>query len=105
MRIRAPTPFRLHVKNRQGDYALRFERIDEWDGQFIVEGLGPVMTWRVLSIDQAGNRYLTLSGTTDGAVAACGEEYWFQADIGLHGAKITFWGDQVLIRSDDATIG
>lgn len=105
MRVRAPAPFQLHVDRPQGSYSLRFEPVDEWDGQFIVEGLGAVMSWRVLSVDEDADGRLTLSGTTDAAAAVWGGEYWFEADIRRDGARISFWGDQVLVRSDDATIG
>jgi len=61
------------------------------------------MWWSVLSIDLNEEGALILSGMTDGSEAVWGDQYRFEARVEPAPASIAFWGDQVLVRTDEAS--
>ncbi|SDR07135.1 hypothetical protein SAMN02787020_2597 [Brevundimonas sp. 374] len=61
------------------------------------------MQWAVLSIERSEIGELILSGTTDGSTILWNDEYWYEATIAPGRAHLTFWGDRVLIRTDEAS--
>jgi len=103
MRIERPASFQLEFSGPQGPYRLCFEPLDEWDGAFVVEGLAHPMRWSVLSIDRKDTGELIFSGMTDGSQVLWGDQYWYEAQVEPEPARVSFWGDRVLVRIDEAS--
>ena len=81
---------------------MHFEAIHEWDGRFLVEGLGIPMTWSVLTIDRTEEVGLVFAGGTDGSEDLWGDHYWFEAQIEPGLPTVTLWGNQVIVRIDES---
>ncbi|WP_143275736.1 hypothetical protein [Brevundimonas sp. SH203] len=101
--MKCPKPFQLEASGSQGVYTLRFEPIDDWGGLFVVDGFSKAMRWPVLSIEQSEPDALILSGTTEGSAILWDDEYWYEVVIAPERANLSFWGDRVLIRTDEAS--
>lgn len=102
MRIKCPEPFSFTVVGPTGPYTLHFEAIDEWDGDFLVDGLSISMTWSVLTIDRTKEGGLVFAGGTDGSEELWGDHFWYEARVEPGPPTVTLWGDQVIVRVDEA---
>lgn len=70
---------------------------------FVVEGFSTSMRWAVLSVERSETGELVLSGTTDGSTVLWDDEYWYEAVIAPERTHLSFWGDRILIRTDEAS--
>lgn len=100
MRVLAPAPFELTLSGGEGPYLLRFKPTDAWDGTFEVFIGGHHMAWEVLTVDREADGSLTLSGSTYGSRALCGDEFWYVLHIEPGEPFINSYGNQVCWRTD-----
>jgi hypothetical protein len=83
----------------EGPYVIRFAPSQEgWDGTIDVEIAGKAMRWSVEAIDR-GEGGLTVSGMTATA-DVWGDSFWFEAVIEPCPGHITYWGNQLIWRTD-----
>jgi hypothetical protein len=101
MSVPQPEPFDLTFSGPTGRYRLGF-RPDVDEGHFEVT-LGEVSTvWHVDVCEREGDGW-RLAGLTRDTVGAWGDTYWYSLGTGPT-PRIQYWGDQVLIREDQADL-
>ena len=84
----------------EGPYTLQFRPLDEWDGVFDLVIGGQPFTWPVDTIDLTENGELNFSGMTVGSHALWGDQFWFVVRKEPAPPTITYYGDQVVWRTD-----
>jgi len=100
MSVLQPEPFDVTFSGPTGRYRLGF-RPDEDEGHFEVT-LGDLSTvWDVEVCEREGDGW-RLNGLTRDTAATWGDTYWFSLETTGSRPRIQYWGDQVLVREDQA---
>lgn len=100
MRVKCPKPFSFTVNGPEGPYTLHFQPIDEWDGEFIIEGLQQQITLDVLEIKRSEEGELTFLGWPNGTEEVWDDFVWFEARPGFTPPQITLTDTHGITRVD-----
>jgi hypothetical protein len=103
MRTTLPGPFTARFSGPDGPYAVSFTPLNETDhGRLDVSLNGVAMRWWVQRADVEADSSVSIGGMTEGAQQFWQDEFWFELVVGPGARTITYWGDQVLVRVDQA---
>lgn len=103
MRIKAPQPLTACFTGPEGPYSFRFTPNEgDWDGLAEVDIAGTPLRWSVERIDRDEEGQLVLSGMTS-TKDIWNDSFWFEAIVEPRPGRITYWGNQVIWRTDSGT--
>lgn len=102
MRTTVPPAFSLGFTGPEGPYTVRFEPVDEWEGEINVCIGGLSMCWQVVNADEEDNGSVVLSGMTDGSGALWSDQFWFELHVSATPPLLRYWGNQIVWREDNA---
>lgn len=94
----------MKMHGPEGDYELAFEPTDDWDGVVYVAIAGLKTRWSVEAVDR-DEVAVTLSGMTAGCHDLWNDEFWFVLAPWADPPTITYWGNQVVWRTDVGSEG
>jgi len=100
-RVTVPEPFGVEFDGPEGPYTLKFRPTGEWDGLFDVNIAGRDLTWSVEMAERNARGELILSGFAV-TKEVWGDSFWFELKTKPPPAMITYWGNQVIWRTDSA---
>ena len=101
MQIRAVSPLTVQFVGPEGHYSLQFQPSkDGWDGAVEVTIAGNTMLWSVERIERDDQNRLVLSGMT-ATKDLWKDSFWFEAIVEPQPGQITYWGNQVVWRTDN----
>jgi hypothetical protein len=99
MRTRSPPPFRITLTGPDGRYELSYAPLDDWAGTIEVRIKSVAMSWHVVRYEEEDGQF-SMSGMTVGSDEIWGDQFWFELWPHLAPARIDYFGDRVLWRSD-----
>lgn len=103
MRTTLPAPFTASFSGPEGPYAVSFTPLNETDhGRLDVSLNGVALTWWVQRAELEADGSVSISGITERARPLWQDEFWFELVVGPGARRITYWGDKVIFRVDQA---
>lgn len=103
MRINAPQDrFEITFASPDGNYVVRYEPVDDWDGRIAMSIRGVKVGGEVLSVERDANGERVLMGSTGGFKRLYDDEFWFELRPDSRPPVIEYFGDRVLWRRDEA---
>jgi hypothetical protein len=103
MRINASQDrFEITFASPDGNYVVRYEPVDDWDGRIAMAIRGVEVGGEVLSVEKGANGERVLMGSTGGFKDLYDDEFWFELRPDSRPPIIEYFGDRVLWRRDEA---
>lgn len=103
MRINAPqNRFEITFALPDGNYVVRYEPVDDWDGRIAMSIRGVEVGGEVLAVEQGDDGGRVLMGAAGGFKDLDDNEFWFELRPDARPPVIEYFGDRVVSRRDEA---